>query len=77
MDPVGAVAMVLLTAALFAVWRAQARDRGRWRQSFRERTWLRAMAWTAALTAAGALGSIVSAGIDVALAVVAVGVPRC
>jgi hypothetical protein len=35
------------------------------------------MAWTAALTAAGALGSIVSAGIDVALAVVAVGVPRC
>jgi hypothetical protein len=66
--------MLLLTAGVFAVWRAQTRDATRWHRWFKERAWLRAMAWTATLTIAAGLGSLLSGRNNVAVSVVAVGV---
>jgi hypothetical protein len=68
-----ATIMIVLTGTLFLVWRAQVRRPGRWRPWFREGTWLRAMGWTAALTAAAAIGSLLSGGRDIAVLAVTVG----
>jgi uncharacterized membrane protein YdjX (TVP38/TMEM64 family) len=58
MQWVAAAIVVLATVGLFAIWRAQARDPARWQQRLREGPWLRALAWTAVLTAAAVAGSL-------------------
>ena len=65
--------MVVLTGALFLVWRAQVRSPGRWRPWFRQGTWLRAMGWTAALTSAAAIGALLDGERDIALLAVTIG----
>jgi hypothetical protein len=66
--------MLLLTAGVFAIWRAQTRNTTLWQRWFKERAWLRAMTWTATLTTAAGLGCVLSWRNDVAVSVVAVGV---
>jgi hypothetical protein len=72
-EGVVAAIIVVLTGGLFVLWRAQARDPGHWRRWFREGTWLRALGWTAALTAAAAVGALLGGERDIAVLVVSVG----
>lgn len=57
--------MILLTGGTFAAWAAMARQPGRYRDLFRESTWVSAMRWTVVLLAAAGLGSVVAGGTDV------------
>jgi hypothetical protein len=72
-EGVAAAIMIVLTGALFLVWRAQVRSAGRWRRWFREGTWFRAMGWIAALTSAAAIGALVGGERGIALLAVTVG----
>jgi hypothetical protein len=72
-EGVVAAIMVVLTGALLLVWRAQGRSAGRWRAWFRQGTWLRAMAWTVAVTSAAAIGALLEEERDIALLVITVG----
>ena len=59
--------LVAVTIGLFAIWRAQARDPELWRRRLHERRWSRALAWTACLTIAGALGALLGGASDLSL----------
>jgi hypothetical protein len=62
METAVAVALIAMTLMLFALMSAMARSPGRWQGFFRERTWLRAMAFTPCLTLAGVLGAALAGG---------------
>jgi hypothetical protein len=68
-----AVFLVTITVGLFAVWRSQAREPEVWRRRLHERRWTRALAWTASLTAAGALGALLGGAADLSVAIATLG----
>ncbi|MFL5816648.1 MAG: hypothetical protein ACJ76L_03510 [Conexibacter sp.] len=57
-----AVVMVALTVALGGAGISLSRRPDRWRSVFTERFWLRWVAWTIVLTAAGVAGSVAGGG---------------
>ena len=68
-----AVFLVAVTIGLFAAWRSQARAPEVWKRRLQERRWSRALAWTASLTIAGALGGLLGGAAELSVFIVACG----
>jgi hypothetical protein len=68
-------AVLVLFAAAGAIWVLVevSRDSQRWPWLFRERTWLRVLAWAAVLTAAAILGAVLGGSPEVVAGSIAVG----
>jgi hypothetical protein len=73
MELAAGLIMVASTVAVFFVWSAQARHPDHWRPLFQTKLWVRALAWTGALTAAALAGALLGGGVQLAEAAIAFG----